>query len=439
MTGKSAKIRDSIIIFITVVFILLLISFKASAQNVGIGTSSPQSTLDVRGNQRFGGINNFISFDSASGKISWTNSHLYLPANQQLIQHSASAEGLFYNNSQLEYRNQLGNQVFYTNWSNGNGYFSGNLGIGVTPAFAPLTFPSLTGKKITLYRSSGDAGFSVFGNELRISSDYNNADITFGYDNLASGFTERMRIKANGNVGIGTNSPGFPLNFASILGDKVSFWGNSGSHYGIGIQNALLQLYTDGAGSDIAFGYGNSAFLTEKFRLKGTGGMALNGNEGQNGQVLRSNGAGQPVSWSNSLSQLYNNMTEYAQVGSTVLGPLTNTNIPGMSGIVLNITTRSKVVFSSSMAVTSNPCFACGGSYARLIVQVNYPGGSAQDGGTAESNIASGERQTFVTGNMIRTLDPGNYTINTILTNENLSGPTITGIYGRLDIIIIPQ
>jgi hypothetical protein len=439
MFKRTSEIKELLVIFITVLLLLFLISYKSNAQNVGIGTTNPQSTLDVRGNQRFGGINNFISYDTTSGNITWSNSHLFLPNNQQLIQHSASAEGLFYNNSQLEYRNQLGNQVFYTNWSNGNGYFSGNLGIGVSPAFAPLAFPAVLGKKITLYRSSGDAGFGVFGNELRISSDYNNADITFGYDNIISGFTERMRVKANGNVGIGTNSPGFPLNFASILGDKVAFWGNSGFHYGIGIQNSLLQIYTDGAVSDIAFGYGTSASFTEKFRLKGNGGMIINGSEGQNGQLLRSNGAGQPVSWANPLNQLYNNMTEYAQVGSTTVNPLTNTNIPGMSSIVLNIGTRSKVIFSSSMEIISNPCFACGGSDARMVIQVNYPGGSAQDGGTAESNIASGERHTLVTGDKIKTLDPGSYTIHAILTNENLSGPTITGSFGRLIIIIIPE
>ena len=427
----------SVLLFLLIT--LFVFCSQALSQAVGIGTSNPQSTLDVRGNQRFGGVSNFISYDTTSGNITWSNSHLYLPVNQQLIQHSASAEGLFYNNSQLEYRNQLGNQVFYTNWSNGNGYFSGNLGIGVSPTFAPLSFPAFLGKKITLYRSSGDAGFGVFGNELRISSDYNNADITFGYDNIASGFTERMRVKANGNVGIGTNSPGFPLNFASTLGDKIALWGNAGSHYGLGIQSATLQIYTDGAGSDIAFGYGYSASLTEKFRLKGTGGMAINGSEGVNGQLLRSGGAGQPVSWTDPLNQLYNNATDYEQVGSSTIGPLKNTNLPGMSGIVLNIATRSKVIFSSSIAVTSNSCFACGGSYSRLIVQVNFPGGSAQDGGTSESNIGSGERHTFVTGDKIWTLNPGAYTINTVFRNENISGPSVTGIYGRLIIIIITE
>ncbi len=116
----------------------LLLSQKGIAQNVGIGTKTPQATLDIRGNQRIGGAAKFIAYDSVSGKISWTGSSLFVPVSQYLMQHSASAEGLFYNSGQLEYRNQLGNPVFFTNWQNGNGYFNGSLGIGTTNPAAKL-------------------------------------------------------------------------------------------------------------------------------------------------------------------------------------------------------------------------------------------------------------------------------------------------------------
>jgi Chaperone of endosialidase len=74
-----------------------------------------------------------------------------------------------------------------------------------------------------------------------------------------------------GNVGIGTTTPGFPLNLASVLGDKIALYGNSGSHYGLGVQPGLLQIYTDGSGSDVAFGYGQSSPMTETMRIKGNG------------------------------------------------------------------------------------------------------------------------------------------------------------------------
>lgn len=84
----------------------------------------------------------------------------------------------------------------------------GNLGIGINNPNLPLSFATVLGKKISLYHgTTGDAGFGVFGNELRIHSDYNNADITFGYDNYTNGFTENMRATAAGELGIGTNNP----------------------------------------------------------------------------------------------------------------------------------------------------------------------------------------------------------------------------------------
>jgi hypothetical protein len=86
---------------------------------------------------------------------------------------------------------------------------------------------------------------------------------------------ERMRIDPAGNVGIGTTTPGFPLNFANTLGDKISLWGSSGSHYGFGIQSNLLQIHADISGSDVAFGYGRSGAFTERMRIKGSGNVGI--------------------------------------------------------------------------------------------------------------------------------------------------------------------
>ncbi len=246
-------------------------SFSILAQNVGIGTNSPLSTLDVRGNHRFGGMSRFITYDSVSGKITWSGSNLFVPAPQYIMQHSASAEGLYYSGGQLEYRNQLGNPTFFTNWTNGNGYFANNLGIrNSSPAF-PISFDQGLGDKISLWSNSTNSyGFGIQGSLLQIHTDISAADIGFGYGS-SSAFFETMRIKGNGNVGISNNAPYSPLSFGNSFGEKISLFGNSANNYGFGVQDGLFQIHSNNLGSDIAIGSGSSGSFTEVMRIKGTG------------------------------------------------------------------------------------------------------------------------------------------------------------------------
>ena len=81
----------------------------------------------------------------------------------------------------------------------------------------------------------------------------------------------------NSFVGIGEPNPGFPLNFASSVGDKISLYynGNGGISYGFGVQASLLQIHTSDANANIAFGYGSSAAMTEVMRIKGNGNVGI--------------------------------------------------------------------------------------------------------------------------------------------------------------------
>ncbi len=149
----------------------------------------------------------------------------------------------------------------------GDGFF----GIGQASPSYPLNFASTFGNKISLYGNSTDFyGFAVQFGQMQMFSDAITSDVTIGAKS-AGVFTERMRIKGNGNVGIGQTAPGFPLNFANALGDKISLYGNAGVHYGFGIQNSLLQIHTDGSGADIAFGFGSSGAFSETVRIKNSG------------------------------------------------------------------------------------------------------------------------------------------------------------------------
>ncbi len=199
-----------------------------SAQNVGINTINPQATLDVRGNQRFGGATQYLSYDSLSGKVEWRNSYLYVPVSQALMKHSAAADGLFYNNSggvngQMEYRDASGNPVFYTNFTNGYGYFKSRLGIATINPLAGLHVADSS----VLFSASGTVPFipetpPIQGEGRRMMWYSNKAAFRAGYVNSSNWDKDSIgnysvalgyNTKASGTVsiamGINTTASGF--------------------------------------------------------------------------------------------------------------------------------------------------------------------------------------------------------------------------------------
>jgi hypothetical protein len=85
-----------------------------------------------------------------------------------------------------------------------------HVGIGNQNPTRPLSFPATLGEKILLYPGGlGEVGIGVYGNELRIHSDYDAAKISFGYQDNAGNFTERMWL--NNSTGVLTvNGTAYP-------------------------------------------------------------------------------------------------------------------------------------------------------------------------------------------------------------------------------------
>ena len=89
---------------------------------------------------------------------------------------------------------------------------TGNVGIGTTAPHASLEFNTdLSNRKIVMYETGDNDhqfyGFGINGGALRYQTDTPNSDHVFYSAASATASNELMRIKGNGNVGIGTDTP----------------------------------------------------------------------------------------------------------------------------------------------------------------------------------------------------------------------------------------
>lgn len=134
------------------------------------------------------------------------------PATGLLVYQTDGAAGLWYNAGSSVTPNWKqvldGSAVAPQPWSlNGsNVYYSpGFVGIGTATPNAPLSFPPVLSKKITLYPgASGDVGFGVAGNRLQIFADHSGADVAVGWDQAGT-FNERFAFKPNGALAVNGN------------------------------------------------------------------------------------------------------------------------------------------------------------------------------------------------------------------------------------------
>ena len=155
--------------------------------NVGIGNTAPSEKLHVTGNALVSGTGSFTGALSTGSNLSVTG--------------AAAVTG--------------------TSTFTGVSTFNGSVRIGQSGT-TPLSFGSWLGTKISLWDNLGDSttiyGFGIQSNTLQVFTPGSGNDIALGYGPSAS-MTETMRVKGNGNVGIGTSSPAHKL---SVNGDTLT-------------------------------------------------------------------------------------------------------------------------------------------------------------------------------------------------------------------------
>jgi hypothetical protein len=196
--------KKNFIAFIIIAIALcsqLFFSISSSAQNVGINIETPQARLHIfKASSGYIGVYPHQDLIIESNDHTWIN--LLAPNNKEM--------GLLFGKPS----NIASGGIVYDASNNLHFRTGGNTDRVTIDASGVMSFPPVLGSKITLYPgASGNVGFGVQGNLFQMFSDYSGADIAFGYG-TSGNFTEAMRVRGNGYVGIGR----YPANYKLEIG-----------------------------------------------------------------------------------------------------------------------------------------------------------------------------------------------------------------------------
>jgi hypothetical protein len=156
---------------------------------------------------------------------------------------------------------------------------TGGLAVGLTPGnnTIQLNGPSKTtasGYCLCQLISSGDGSNYLLG-QIGLNTDPTgtNRRLAISAQEVGIAWRNVTLCETAGNVGIGTANPDHLLTFAATTGDKISFL--QGQMWGFGLQSSLIQIITSSNSGDVAFGWGTSASFTEVMRVKGNGNVGI--------------------------------------------------------------------------------------------------------------------------------------------------------------------
>jgi hypothetical protein len=250
-----------------------------------------------------------------------------------------------------------------------------HVGIATATPTGPLSFGAVNQRLISL---ADYANIDKSGNEIYITTkEVDNYSIFNYYSNLLFGyghtnaFVERMRVNADGNVGIGVNNPAYNLD---LVGRIRARWptGVQGSGAISFTDAAASNLYTDISMSGANIGFVHSVAGHRMLYNPTTGAMALNGSYGSAGMALSSGGSTGVATWrSSNYGAIYDGARQ--QFEPTAYQLNTNGSSVTLNGLTIQIpsTINAKGILDYSITVTSLFCFTCGPTTLNLEMRFN--------------------------------------------------------------------
>lgn len=238
-----------------------------STGNVGIGTSTPAYKLDLA-NGTFGFGN--------------SNSRTETRDNAGLQGNAGAQSGFFQTISPTNF--PIGATSWWHLIDSRHDNPTNNYALQIAGGFfdQELWFRKTNGSPTTAWNRilTSNSGWATTGNS-GTNATANFIGTTDAVDFVTrTSNTERMRITAAGNVGIGNATPNAPLQFANVIQNrKIVLWdGNNNDHnyYGFGVNGNILRYQVDGTTSNHAFYAGTSTTTSnELMRITGTGNVGI--------------------------------------------------------------------------------------------------------------------------------------------------------------------
>ena len=226
--------------------------WDASAENLGIGTTSPSVALHVKGGNNpiisqstsTGGGPNYLKFiDSASTDLGYVG---YGAANKSLYLVNFSADPIiFYNSSEKMRIDSSGNVGIGTSSPDEKLHvFAGSAGTVTASTNADLVVENSANTGLNILTPNNQNGQILFGDPEDNDVGRLQYNHTSDYMAFYTNANERMRIDSSGNVGIGTTSPTGKLDIVggSTYQPHLRITNNAGGGriYGINVGVAAL-------------------------------------------------------------------------------------------------------------------------------------------------------------------------------------------------------